>query len=62
MAVTSDLLGNNWTTYADMGCFLKFDYQVEGDLAVTMELKYGSSKFSAVLRPHDDLPPIALIS
>lgn len=60
MAVTSDLLGNDWTTYADLGCFLKFDYQVEGDLAVTMELKYGSSKFDAVLRPHDEFATYCL--
>lgn len=44
MAVTSDLLGNDWTTYYDLGCALKFDYMVEGDIAVTMELKYGSDK------------------
>lgn len=41
MAVTNDLLGNDWTTYYDLGCALKFDYLVEDSIAVTMELKYG---------------------
>lgn len=44
MAVTNDLLGNDWTTYYDLGCALKFDYMIEGDIAVTMELKYDSDK------------------
>ena len=44
MAVTNDLLGNDWTTYYDLGCALKFDYMVVDDIAVTMELKYGSTK------------------
>lgn len=44
MAVTNDLLGNDWTTYYDLGCALKFDYIVDDDIAVTMELKYGVDK------------------
>ena len=43
MAVTKDLLGNDWTTYYDLGCALKFSYKVEGDMAVTMELKSGAA-------------------
>lgn len=43
MAVTKDLLGNDWTTYYDLGCVLKFSYKVEGDMAVTMELKSGAA-------------------
>ena len=48
MAVTNDLLGNNWTTYSDLGCALKFDYLVDADIAVTMELKYGVSQLIKV--------------
>lgn len=54
MAVTNDLLGNDWTTYCDLGCALKFDYMVDGDIAVTMELKYGVDnviKLEQKLRP-----------
>ncbi len=60
MAVTSDLLGNDWTTYADLNCFLKFDYQVEGDLAVTIELKYGDFKQEAILRPQGEFTTYSL--
>lgn len=42
MAVTSDLLGNDWSIYYDLGCALKFDYKIEDDIAVTLELKYGT--------------------
>lgn len=41
MAVTKDLLDNDWSTYHDLGCTFKFDYMVKGDIAVTMELKCG---------------------
>lgn len=41
MAVTKELLENDWTIYSDLGCVLKFDYYIDGDIAVTMELKYG---------------------
>lgn len=54
MAVTSDLLGNDWSTYYDLGCALKFDYKIKGDIAVTLELKYGTSntiKYEQILYP-----------
>ena len=41
MAVLKDLAGNDWTKYYDLGCALKFLYRVDGNIAVTMELKYG---------------------
>lgn len=44
MAVTSDLLGNDWTRYYDLGCVLKFRYRVQGNVAVTVELKYGENR------------------
>lgn len=63
MAVTNDLLGNDWTTYCDLGCALKFDYMVDGDIAVTMELKYGTDnaiKHEQKLRPKSDFQTYAL--
>ncbi|MBE6943709.1 MAG: hypothetical protein E7453_05545 [Ruminococcaceae bacterium] len=54
MAVTNDLLGNDWTTYYDLGCALKFDYMVDDNITVTMELKYGVDqiiKYEQRLRP-----------
>lgn len=63
MAVTNDLLGNDWTIYYDLGCALKFDYMVDGDIAVTMELKYGVDKIikhDNKLRPTSDFQTYAL--
>ena len=63
MAVTDDLLGNDWTVYYDLGCALKFDYMVHDDIAVTMELKYGVDKIlvhEQKLRPTDDFQAYAL--
>lgn len=63
MAVTSDLLGNDWTTYYDLGCALKFDYMIEGDIAVTMELKYGADnviKHEQKLRPKSNFQTYVL--
>ncbi len=57
MAVTSDLLENNWSIYYDLGCALKFDYKIEGDIAVTLELKYGTGdiiKYEQILRPTNE--------
>lgn len=42
MAYTNDLLENDWTAYYDLGCALRFDYKVTGDMVVTMELKCGA--------------------
>ena len=54
MAVATDLLGNDWTKYYDLGCALKFACKVQGDIALTMELKYGD-KCAGVLN-HKFLP------
>lgn len=57
MAVINDLLGNDWTMYSDLGCALKFDYLVDEDISVTMELKYGVKdviKLEQKLRPKSD--------
>ncbi len=63
MAVTSDLLGNDWSIYYDLGCALKFDYKIEGDIAVTLELKYGTGdiiKYEQVLHPTNDFETFSL--
>ena len=63
MAVTNDLLGNDWTTYYDLGCALKFDYIVDDDIAVTMELKYGVDnviKLEQKLRPKSNFETYVL--
>lgn len=54
MAVTNDLLKNDWSIYYDLGCALKFDYKILGDIAVTLELKYGKNdtvKYERILHP-----------
>lgn len=56
MAVLKDLAGNDWTKYQDLSCALKFSYRVEGNIAVTMELKYGENRScveKARLEPND---------
>ena len=63
MAITNDLLGNDWTTYYDLGCALKFDYLVQDDIVVTMELKYGVDKIiknEEKLRPKSDFQTYVL--
>lgn len=63
MAVTKDLLGNDWTTYFDLGCALKFDYKIDDDIAVTMELKYGVDNIinhKQILRPSTDFKTFTL--
>ena len=63
MAVTGELLGNDWRVYRDLGCALKFDYWVQGDMTVTMELKYGTDrvqKYECALRPKGDFQSYGL--
>lgn len=63
MAVTSDLLGNDWSIYYDLGCALKFDYKIDGDIAVTLEFKYGTGdiiKYEQVLHPTIDFETFSL--
>ena len=63
MAVTSDLLGNDWSVYCDLGCNLKFDYKIEGDIAITLELKYGIGdiiKYEQVLHPTNNFETFSL--
>lgn len=43
MACISDLWDNDWRKYADLGCHLDFDYQLKGNITVTLELKYGDA-------------------
>lgn len=63
MAVTNDLLENDWSTYYDLGCALKFDYKIIGDLAVTIELKYGTTntiKYEQILHPKNKFQTFTL--
>ena len=43
MACLNDFGENDWRKYADLGCHLDFDYQINGNMTVTLELKYGSN-------------------
>ena len=41
MAVTKDLLDNDWRKYYDLDCMLKFDYKIDEDISVVMQFKCG---------------------
>ncbi len=43
MACLNDFGDNDWCKYADLGCHLDFDYQIKGNMTVTLELKYGDA-------------------
>ncbi len=65
MACVKRPLGGKWREYLELGCGLKFDYQVTGNIKVKVEVKSGNenipdgkrflsgSRF--VLKPHNEI-------